>query len=47
MGTLLALVGIFGAGFALGWAQGSKDGFAKAVEQLEKIISQVEKRHRF
>jgi hypothetical protein len=44
MGTLLALLGIFGAGFALGWAQGSKDGFNKAVEQLERIVKQVERR---
>lgn len=47
MGTVLALVVIFGAGFALGWSQGSKDGFNKAVDQMEKIITQVEKRHRF
>lgn len=43
MMALLSLIGIFGAGFALGWAQGSKDGFSKAVDQLERIIRQVER----
>lgn len=42
--SFLAIVGVFLCGFAAGWAQGSKDGFRHAVDQLEKIIRQVERR---
>lgn len=38
MSTLIALLIIIGCSYAAGWAQGSKDGFRKAVDQLEKII---------
>jgi hypothetical protein len=42
MGTLFALIGIFGAGAAYGYAMGSKHGFDTAVVQLEKIVKIVE-----
>lgn len=46
MPTILAVIVIFGGGFAAGWAQGSKDGFKQAVDQLDRIVGLVGRRQK-